>query len=201
MPGRAPRMIVQPEPANRPGRRRRLLHDAGLAAPVLLIFGVAIVGLLGQQPAPPDASVPPASQAAVAEPGDEEDGSPGPAPSWVPSEAPSFPGEVAGLPVLTVPDALAQLDAEGDRPVAIAGWLGALRKPLACPLAMGDTRDVLSPLCERRARLVVADPGAANPSAHFHVTLPPGVPLPPAFEHPDTASTAVAPVILVGRST
>jgi len=194
-------MIVQPEPTSHPGRRRRLLRDAGLAAPVLLIFGVAILGALGQQPAvpPPDGSGAPASQA-VAEPGEEDDGAPGPAPSWVPADAPAFPAEIAGLPVRSVPQAQAQLDVAGDRPVAVVGWLGELRPGLACPLATGDTRGVLSPLCDRRARLVVAEPGTDNPSAHFHVTVPAGVQLPPAFEDPDTVPTAVAPVILVGRA-
>ena len=194
-------MIVQPEPTSHAGRQRRLFRDAAIVAPALFLVAVVAVAILGQQGSvPPDgASLAPPSQAA-GEPGEEDDGSPRPAPSWVPAEAPAFPPTILGLPVRTVRDAQARLDIAGGRPVAVAGWLGELREPIACPLAQGDTRGVFSPLCERRARLVVADPAAANPSAHFHVTLPPGINLPPAFEDPDTARTAAAPVILVGRA-
>ena len=55
----------------------------------------------------------------------------------------------------------------------------------------------MSPLCERRARLVVAGADAANPGAHLHLRIPPGVRLPAALE--DATPDEPIRVVIVGR--
>ena len=190
-------MIVPPGPVPRPGRTRRALRAVALGLPVALLIVAVGAGVLGPPPEPQ--ASPPASAEAAAPPSAPS----GPRrPAWIPTDAtPSFPDAVAGLPVRTVPDAAVRLDEAGDRPIAVAGWLGELEPPASCPVAEGgDTRGTLSPLCVRHARLVVADPGSSRPGAHLHLTVPPGVRLPEAFERRDTAGSAVAPVVLVGRA-
>ena len=83
-------------------------------------------------------------------------------------------------------------------PIAVAGYLTDVRGPATCAAAEGDTRRLLSPLCERVARLIAADRDGTDPGAHLHVRIPPGVRLPPAFE--DAGPDDPMPVVIVGRA-
>ena len=42
-------MIVQPEPTSHAGRQRRLVRDAAIVAPALLLVAVVAIAVLGQQ--------------------------------------------------------------------------------------------------------------------------------------------------------
>jgi hypothetical protein len=89
------------------------------------------------------------------------------------------------------------LAAAGPGPLAVAGYLVGVRPPDTCPAADGDTRRSMSPLCERTARLVVADPDAGGAGTQVPLRIPPGVRLPGAFE--DAQPDAPMPVVVVGR--
>jgi hypothetical protein len=104
----------------------------------------------------------------------------------------------ADLEVLSVPAAKPRLTGRTGQPIAVAGYLSDVSGPAECAAAEGDTRRLLSPLCERDARLLVADRDPADPRAHLHVRIPPGVRLPPAFEDADPDDPL--PVVLVGRA-
>ena len=112
----------------------------------------------------------------------------------------AFPATTAGLPVLTIPDARTAMADTAARPIAVAGYLVNVRPPDACPAAAGDTRGVLSPLCERSARLSAAagpDPGDPATTAHLHVRIPPGVRLPGVLE--DGWPDGPVALVLIGR--
>jgi hypothetical protein len=172
---------------------------AGLVLPVAVFAGILTAGLAGPRPEPvrPDASpgqvAPDASRGTV---------------TPVPSAAPvavvppggpgrGFPAVAADLSVLSVAEAQDALAAGDGRPLAVAGSLQDLQTAGECALAGGDPRGPLSPLCERRARLVVAGVDAANPGAHLHLRIPPGVRLPAAFE--DATPDEPIRVVIVGR--
>jgi hypothetical protein len=167
-------------------------------APVALLVAVAGAGLLGPKADPDlaDASLAVGSS------------SPGPSPEaafrrdpppWVPDTPfPATPAGIERLDVQSVQDARDALS--GGRPIAVRGWLGGLVRPATCAYAWGDTRAFLSPLCERGARLVTGEAGADNPSAHLHLTIPPGVRLPPEFEALEGAEAAALPVVVIGRA-
>jgi hypothetical protein len=185
-------MIVQPTPTNPRSPFRRALRVIGLTVPPLLLVIVVGAGLAGPKPEP---AVPDASQLAVAP------SLPAPiAPSPQRAEAPLpvFPTVAADLEVYSVTAAKPRLGAATGRPIAVAGYLSDVSGPAECTAAEGDTRRLLSPLCERDARLIVADRDAKDARAHLHVRVPPGVRLPPAFE--DTDPEDPMPVVIVGRS-
>ena len=192
-------MIIEPTPTNPRSPVRQALRLAGLVLPVVLFAGVLGAGLAGPKPQPvvPDASlgpvIPDASAAPVV-----PDASAAPAAVIPPSgPGPGFPTAAAHLSVLSVPEAQRALAAGEGRPLAVAGYLDGLRTADACPASAGDTRGLLSPLCERRARLAVASAGATYLGAHLHVRIPPGVRLPAAFE--DATPDAPMQVVIVGR--
>ncbi len=185
-------MIVRPASTNPRGPVRRALRIVGLTVPPLLLVIVVGAGLAGPKPEP---AIPEASRLAVA---------PSiPAPT-APSRQtpagplPSFPTVAANLEVLSVPAAKPRLAGPTGQPIAVAGYLSDVSGPAECTAAEGDTRRLLSPLCERDARLIVADRDATDARAHLHVRIPPGVRLPPVFE--DTDPDDPMPVVLVGRA-
>ena len=185
-------MIVQPASTNPRGPVRRALRIIGLTVPPLLLVIVVGAGLAGPKPEP---AVPEASQLAVAP------SLPAPtAPSTrlLAGPLPAFPAVAANLEVLSVPAAKPRLMGAGGLPIAVAGYLSDVSGPAECTAADGDTRRLLSPLCERAARLVIADGSATDPGAHLHVRVPPGVRLPPAFEDADPDTPM--PVVIVGRA-
>ncbi len=186
-------MIIQTGSTKPRGLVRRALRALGLLTPLVLLVAIVVAGLLGPKPEPP---APLPSLRAEAPNAAPPDGVP-PAPQAPSGPQPAFPTVAADLAVLTVPAAQPRLAEATGRPIAVAGWLGSLQAADACPVAAKDTRGLLSPLCERRARLVVADP-AADPGAHIHVRIPAGVRLPPVFE----AASGAAPmaVVVVGRA-
>jgi hypothetical protein len=113
-----------------------------------------------------------------------------------------FPAEVAGLPVVSVAAARSMLPGTQGRPVAVAGYLERLGTSAACPGGEGDTRGLLGPLCERRARLTMlampSDGDGAGAVTHLHVRVPPGVRLPGVLEDRDPDGPVA--VVLVGRA-
>jgi hypothetical protein len=193
-------MIVQPASTNPRGPVRRGLRALGLAMPVVLLAAVVVAGLSGPRTEAPTAAgspepEPPAAIASTAVPA-----SPVPA-SPVPDGPPvAFPGVTANLAVRSVTEAHLELAAATGNPLAVAGWLTSLRMDVACATAAGDPRGALSPLCERTARLLGADPTASSASAHLHLRFPPGVRLPPSLEWPGAQQVLPVPVVLVGRS-
>jgi hypothetical protein len=192
-------MIVEPTPTNPRSPMRRALRLVGIVLPVVLFAGFLGAGLLGPKPEPvaPDASLSPVIADASLVPA-VPDPSAAPAAVILPSgPGPGFPTVAAGLNVLSVPEAQTALATGQGHPLAVAGYLDGLRTADACPASAGDTRGLLSPLCERRVRLVVASAGATNPGAHLHVRMPPGVRLPAAFE--DATPDAPMQVVIVGR--
>ena len=192
-------MIVEPTPTNPRSPVLRALRLAGIVLPVVLFAGVLGAGLLGPKPEPiaPDASPSPVIADASLLPA-VPDPSAAPAAVIPPSgPGPGFPTVAAGLNVLSVPEAQKALATGDGHPLAVAGYLDGLRTADDCLAAASDTRGLLSPLCERRARLVVASAGVANPAAHLHVRIPPGVRLPAAFE--DATPDAPMQVVIVGR--
>lgn len=191
-------MIVHRTPTSPRGPIHRGLRALGIATPVVLLAAVAGAGLAGQR-----AEVPPrASFGAGASPSMAAIASTAPAsPPGVPDGPPTrFPGVAATLSVRSVPEARVELAAATGRPLAIAGWLTSIVTDEHCATAVGDTRGPLSPLCERTARLVAAEPGTTGTRAHVHVLVPPGVRLPPPLEWPGAQRAAPVPVVLVGRS-
>ena len=188
-------MIVQTGSTNPRGPIRRGLRALGLATPAVLLVVVAGAGFLGPRPEP---AVPLPSPVALPAPsGVPRDGE-ATAPELPAGPGPAFPAVAADLPVLSVPAAQPRLRQATGRPLAVAGWLDSIRTQAACPEAAGDTRGLLSPLCERHARLIVADPASADPSAHLHVRIPAGVRLPPAYER--AADRPPMAVVIVGRA-
>ncbi len=185
-------MIVQPASTNPRGPVRRALRIVGLAIPLLLLVIVVGAGLAGPKPEP---ATPDASELAVAP------SLPSPtAPSrQTPADPlPAFPTVAADLEVLSVPAAKPRLTGPTGQPVAVAGYLSDVSGPAECAAAEGDTRRLLSPLCERDARLLVGDGDPTDAGAHLHVRIPPGVRLPSVFE--DADSDDPMPVVLVGRA-
>jgi hypothetical protein len=185
-------MIVQPASTNPRGPVRRTLRIVGLTVPPLLLVLFVGAGLAGPKPEP---AIPEASQLAVAP------SLPTPtAPSRQTPAGPisSFPTVAANLEVLSVPAAKPRLAAPSGQPIAVAGYLSDVSGPAECAASEGDARRLLSPLCERDARLIVADRDATDARAHLHVRIPPGVRLPPAFEDADPDD--LMPVVLVGRT-
>lgn len=182
-------MIVQTGSTNPRGPVRRVLRVVGLVTPLVLLVIIVGAGILGPKPEPP-ASLP--SLAAVS-----PDPLPSvPAPVLVAGPGPGFPTVVANLGVRSILEARAEMAARPGQPIAVAGILERVETGDGCPSARDDTRRLLSPLCARRARLVL-EPAAARGEPHLHVLVPPGVRLPPAFE--DAAPDAPMPVVLVGR--
>ncbi len=114
-----------------------------------------------------------------------------------PGPGPAFPTGAAGLPVLSVPEAQGALATGEGLPIAVAGFLEGLQAADACAAAAGDTRGPLSPLCERRARLVMIDDFGGRSGTHLHLRFPPGVRLPAVFE--DASPDEPMPVVIVGR--
>jgi len=186
-------MIVQPSSTNPRGPVRRGARILGLVTPLVLLVVVVGAGILGPRPEPP---APPPSAAAVVPPAPGPAASPGPLVALLP--APSFPTVAADLAVRSVPDAQVQLAQSTGQPIAVAGWLTDLQAVDACPMAKGDTRGPLAPICARRALLLVAGPANADPTVHLHVLIPPGVRLPAAFE--DGLPDPPMAVVLVGRA-
>jgi hypothetical protein len=190
-------MIVQPASTNPRGPVRRGLRVLGLAVPVALLVAVIAAGLAGPKVEPPPGGRSPSPEASVETAARE----PRPVPSGIRLMPPSvFPAVVADLAVWSVPDAQPELAAATGRPLAIAGWLTRIATDPDCSTGEGDTRQLLSPLCERTARLVVADPDTTGAFAHLHVRVPPGVRLPPPFEWPGAQHADPVPVVLVGRA-
>jgi len=184
-------MIVQPTSTNPRGRARRAAWVIRLATPVILLLVVIGSGLLGPKA---DVVVPDASQFALA-------ASPLPSASIVADTQPAgpdpgFPAVSGHLAVLSVPEALTELAAGSNRPIAVAGFLGQTATADACVAAKGDARGLLGPFCERRARLVVTS-GTVGRDAHLHVRIPPGVRLPPAVESAD--DTIPVGVVIIGH--
>ncbi len=118
---------------DRPVWQRPSRLFAGLAAAVALVVVAVIVGLsLPNVPAP--AATPRASELAPASTGPSLT----PTPPTSPSTSPSiFPSSVADMPVITVAQAVALLDAGqvNGRAVAVAGYFAELFLP--CPAPMG----------------------------------------------------------------
>ncbi len=185
-------MIVQPASTNPRGPVRRALRIVGLTVPPLLLVIVVGAGLAGPKPEP---ATPEASLLAVAP---SLSVPPTSSPRLPDDPLPAFPAVAADLEVLAVPAAMPRLTGATGLPIAVAGYLSDVSGPVECAAADGDTRRLLSPLCERTARLVVADRDAADPGAHLHVRIPPGVRLPSAFEDADPDDPM--PVVIVGRS-
>jgi hypothetical protein len=189
-------VIIEPTSTNQRSSVRRALRLAGLMLPIVLFAGVLGAGLLGPKAAPVAPPGPVTADASLRPvlPGP----SAAPTATIPPSgPGPGFPVAAAHLSVLSVPEAQMALAAGEGNPLAVAGYLDSLRTDGDCPAAAGDTRGLLSPLCERRARLVVASADAANPGAHLHVRIPPGVRLPAAFE--DARPDEPMRVVIVGR--
>ena len=192
-------MIVEPTPTNPRSPVRRALRLAGLVLPIALLVAVVGAGVAGPKPEP---VAPDASHAAVA-----EEPSALPAPSASPTAptavaapigpGPGFPTGAAGLSVLSVPEAQGALATGEGLPIAVAGFLEGLRAADACAAAAGDTRGPLSPLCERRARLVMIGDFGWRSGVHLHLRFPPGVRLPAVFE--DASPDGPIPVVIVGR--
>jgi hypothetical protein len=195
-------MIIEPTPTNPRSPLRRAMRVAGIVLPVVLLAAVIGAGVLGPRPEPPALEASPgapplgdASQLAD-DPSLTAETAP---PRQIPAgPVPSFPTVAADLEVLAVPAAQPRLAGADGLPIAVAGYLSDVSGPAACAAAMGDTRRLLSPLCERLARLITADQGAADPGVHLHVRIPPGVRLPPAFE--DAGPDEPMPVVIVGRA-
>lgn len=185
-------MIVQPASTNPRGPVRRALRVIGLTVPPLLLVIVVGAGLAGPKSEP---ALPEASQLAVAP---SLPAPTAPSPRLAAAPIPAFPTVAADLEVQSVMGARPRLSSATGRPIAVAGYLSDVRAQAECTAATGDTRRLLSPLCERTARLLTADAGTANPEAHLHVRFPPGVRLPPAFE--DAGPENPMPVVIVGRS-
>ncbi len=185
-------MIVQPASTNPRGPVRRALRIVGLTVPPLLLAIVVAAGLAGPKPEP---LTPEPSQLAVV-PSLRAPTAPSPQP--VDAPLPAFPAVAANLEVMSVLAAKPRLTGATGRPIAVAGYLSGVRGPAECVASEGDTRRLLSPLCERDARLGVADRDPADPGAHLHVRIPPGVRLPPAFEDADPDDPM--PVVIVGRA-
>ena len=185
-------MIVQPASTNPRGPVRRAMRIVGLTVPALLLVIVVGAGLAGPQP---ERATPEASQLAVAP---SLPAPPTPSPRLPDESLPDFPTVAANLEVMSVPAAKPRLAGATGLPIAVAGYLSDVSGPPECAAAEGDTRRLLSPLCERTARLIVADPDTADPGTHLHVRIPPGVRLPPTFEDADPDDPM--PVVIVGRS-
>lgn len=195
-------MIVQPASTNPRGPVRRALRAVGLVTPAVLFVAIVGAGLAGPKPGPvvqAGTDAPEASGGLAAEAPARSPASPVPpiALAGPTGPAPGFPTVVAELSVLSIIEALGKMAASPGRPVAVAGYLDRLLPAGACPASAGDTRGLLSPLCERRARLAVASDDATSPRAHLHLRIPPGVRLPPAFE--DGVTDAPMRVVIVGR--
>jgi hypothetical protein len=184
-------MIVEPAPAGPRSGHRRGLRIAGLVVPVVLLVGAVIVGITGP-PASPTPTLPPPAPpaAAVAQPSPGQDGGVAVVPV-------AFPAVAADLAVRTVGDAQAWLGNDTTGPVAVAGWLTNLHPDGACPAAGGDTRGVLGPLCDRRARLD-SDPTADAADQYVYVDIPPGTRLPASLE--GSRLPDAVPVVLVGHT-
>jgi hypothetical protein len=185
-------MIIEPTPTSPRSPFRRALRVVCLTVPPVLLGLVVAAGLAGPKPEP---ATPEPSQLAVA-PGSATPTPP--APQLAAGPLPDFPTTAADLHVMSVPAAQPGLATPTGLPIAVAGYLTDVRGPATCAAAEGDTRHLLSPLCERTARLVVAGRDLADPAAHLHVRIPPGVRLPPAFE--DANPDGPMPVVIVGRA-
>ncbi len=183
-------MIVQTGSTNPRSPVRRGLRLLGLLTPLVLLVVIVGAGVLGPKPEPP-APVPSLAAVASLAPSPSAE-----SPLLVAGPGPGFPTVAAKLGVRNILEARAELVAASGQPIAVAGILESVLAADACAAAKGDTRGPLSPLCERRARLVLT-PGAARGEPHLHVLVPPGVRLPPAFE--DTIADDPMPVVIVGR--
>ena len=189
-------MIIEPTPPSPRSPLRRALRVAGLVLPVVLLGAVIGGGLLGPRPASPAQEASPVATQLADGPGIPVQTTP---PRQIRSgPLPSFPTVTADLEVLSVPAAQPRLSGASGLPIAVAGYLSDVSGPAECAAAAGDTRRLLSPLCERVARLITADRDGADPGAHLHVRIPPGVRLPPAFE--DASPDDPMPVVIVGRA-
>ncbi|MCJ7711907.1 MAG: hypothetical protein MUQ32_13880, partial [Chloroflexi bacterium] len=192
-------MIVEPTPTNPRSPVRRALSLAGLALPVALLVAIVGAGAAGPKPEP-ESVAPDASHRAVAE---EPSAFPAPAasptaPATVTAPTgpgPGFPTGAAGLPVHSVPEAQGLLATGDGLPIAVAGFLEGLRADDTCAAATGDTRGPLSPLCDRRARLVMIGDFGWRSGVHLHLRFPPGVRLPAVFE--DASPDGPIPVVIV----
>ncbi|HYO42350.1 MAG TPA: hypothetical protein VES19_04060 [Candidatus Limnocylindrales bacterium] len=187
-------MIVQTGSTNPRGPLRRGLRALGLLTPLVLLGVIVGAGLLGPKPEPPA----PLPSLAAEAPSTAPDGEAQPDDETPPNPLPAFPAVAADLEVLSVPAAQPRLAEANGRPLAVAGLLGSIGTAETCDAAAGDTRRLLSPLCDRSARLLVAGPAGADPGAHIHVRIPAGVRLPSAFERPPGPESMA--VVIVGRS-
>ncbi len=190
-------MIVQPTPTNPRSPVGRALRLTGLVLPVVLLAAVMAAGLAGPKVEPLPAERAPSPGASVETAAQEPEAAPSRTPNGPVSP---FPDVAADLAVRTIIEARPELVAATGRPLVIEGWLTGIGTDPGCTTAAGDSRNWLSPLCERSARLVVEAAGVSNASAHLHVRVPPGVRLPPPFEWPGALDAEPVPVVLVGRA-
>ena len=194
-------MIVEPVPTNPRGPLRLALRVAGIGLPVVLLAGVVALGSLGprtgEDPVPANRSPAMSEPAAPASPAGRLPGTAVPTPL-----AEAFPAVIADLAVIGVPEARAAVQAGPERPLAVAGYLVAIRPTGTCAM-IGGPRGEPGPLCERTAVLASDRPApgeawATSPGSKLRVRLAAGVRLPTSAV-PDEDGTAPG-VVIVGRA-
>lgn len=132
---------------------------AAAAAVAVVLGGLAIAGLGSRGPNPGAATPSGAAGEATA------------APAVSGSPAPSAPTEVAGLPVISVSDAIAVRDSGVDgRELAVRGWYQAL--PLPCPSMDPGPGSPIQPTCANTVSWLMQNEEDLGPQGSLQPTGP-----------------------------